>query len=117
MQLTEHDERHPPELGSSNCSGPQIMPSHIDTGPRHWYGSFSSHEREITAKLFVRACQKAGSWTVNQSQLDEQDGMGRFLFNGLNNSGLILDNRDGTYTASHQFKCICYGKFPAKQDV
>ena len=51
-------------------SKPDIHPEHIDTGKEHWWDSFGRCEREVSAKLFVRACQKVGAWMVTEDQLD-----------------------------------------------
>lgn len=101
----------------------QITPDMIDTGGDHWWDSFGEHYREVSAKLFVKACQKAGGWTVTQEQLDEQDTGKRFIFNGLVHDPRdrvkftppwIMTNEDKTYTASDAFILHCFYKFPAK---
>ena len=79
----------------------------------HWFNAFDKCEREVSAKLFVRACQKADSWTVAKHQLNAEDSGKSFLFNGLIHMGWIADNHDGTYTATHRFICHVLGMFPA----
>lgn len=91
-----------------------ITPSMINAGKEHWFNSFDSMEREISAKLFVRACQKAGGWTVTKAQLDAEDSRGSYLFNGLCDGTWITKNADGTFTATHQFIHYVYGMFPAE---
>ena len=91
----------------------KISPDMIDTGPGQWYDSFGRVEREVSAKLFVRACQKAGGWTVTQDQLDTEDSTGRYVFNGLGKEPWIIRHEDGTFTATHRFICHVYGMFPA----
>lgn len=89
-----------------------IDPNCIETEGGHWWNSFGRSEREVSAKLFVRACQKANSWTVTQDQLDKEDSTGNYWFNGLIQDKWITDNKDDTYTANHRFQCHVYGMFP-----
>jgi hypothetical protein len=94
----------------------KITPSDIETERGHWFSSFGNCEREVSARLFVRACKKASSWTVTKQQLDAEDSSGWYLFNGLDNGEWIVRNDDGTFTASHRFICHCYGMFPAAKE-
>ena len=93
----------------------KISPHDIETNRGHWFGSFNKCEREVSARLFVRACQKVDGWTVTKEQLDAEDSKGFYLFNGLADGEWITQNADGTFTASHRFICHCYGLFPREK--
>ena len=93
----------------------KIKPSEIATNNGHWWDSFGRSEKEVSAKLFVRACQRAGQWAATQEQLDAEDSSGRYIFNGLADDLLI--QRDGDYfVPSPAFLTIAYGKFPARHE-
>lgn len=93
----------------------KITPSEIATNNGHWWDSFGRSERETSAKLFVRACQRAGQWAVIKDQLDAEDSSGRYIFNGLVDDNLI--QQDGEhYVPSPAFLAIAYGKFPARHE-
>jgi len=91
-----------------------IQPDMIETENGQWWDSFGNNEKEISAKLFVRACKKAESWTVTEKQLNNEDSSGSYWHNGLFDNKLITDNGNGTFTANHPFIAHCFGKFPAK---
>lgn len=91
----------------------KVKPSEIATANGHWWDSFGRSETEISAKLFVRACQRVGKWAVTKAQLDAEDISGRYIFNGLDHDNLI--QKDGEhYVPSPAFVTIAFGKFPAK---
>lgn len=90
-----------------------VSPNAIDTNKR-WYASFDRREREISARLFTKACQASGSsWQTNRAQLNDQDSSGSFTFNGLLNEW-IVDCGNGEYKATHRFVCHVFGLFPVK---
>ena len=93
----------------------KVNPSEVATVNLHYWDSFNRDEREISARLFVRACQRVGKWAVTQDQLNAEDSSGRYIFNGLDSDKYIL--KDGEYfVPSPEFVTIVYGKFPAKCD-
>jgi hypothetical protein len=63
--------------------GVVITPNMIETGPNHWFNGFNHTETEVSAKLFVRACQKAEQWKTTKGMLDAEDSGGRYCFNEL----------------------------------
>lgn len=89
-----------------------IKPDMLDT-KTHWWDSFGRSEAEATARIFVITCKKAGSWTVTQAQLNEQDRSGDFVFNGLDKpeEGWFVKT-DVKITATHRFVAYCYSLFP-----
>lgn len=91
----------------------RIKPSEIATLTGHWWDSFDSSEREISAKLFVRACQRVGKWEVSREILNEECSSGNFQFNGLDKDGFIVKTGD-YYAPSDGFVGIAFAKFPAK---
>ena len=91
----------------------KVKPSEIATVNLHYWDSFGFSEAEISARLFVCACQRVGKWAVTKAQLDAEDSSGRYIFNGLDSDKYIL--KDGEYfVPPPEFVTIVYGKFPAK---
>ncbi len=90
----------------------KIKPSEVRTVNLHYWDSFGFSEAEVSAKLFVRACQRVGKWAVTQEQLDAEDSSGPYIFNGLRDKYIQKDGEH--FVPSTEFVTIVYGKFPAE---
>ncbi len=90
----------------------RIKPSEIATQTVHWWDSFGRSETEVSAKLFVRACQRNGEWAASKEQLDKECSSGNYQFNGLDRQ-YIIKNGD-KYVPTSEFVAIAFSKFPAK---
>jgi len=103
-----------------------VTPDMIETGGDHWWDSFKHSETEVSAKLFVRACQKAGEWQVTQDQLNAEDSSGRYIFNRLiggyttygargathySDQEYIEETAPGIFLPTEKFVALVFGKF------
>lgn len=94
-----------------------ITPDLIDTNNHYWDG-FGNYETEVSARFFVRAAKKTGSWTVSKDQLDAEEPKGSYRFNKLRfserDNSWIINNGNGTYTATERFIERVFAKYPRK---